>query len=73
MNNFKLLIPTAGLATRLGIDYPKTLIEIKDVSILIRIFNNFEKYDNNPIVIVRNKSKDRIKNHIEISKKKKLN
>ncbi len=70
MNNFKLLIPTAGLATRLGIDYPKTLIEIKNVSILIRIFNNFKKYDDNPIVIVRNISKDKIKNHIEISKKK---
>ncbi len=70
MNNFKLLIPTAGLATRLGIDYPKTLIEIKNESILIRIFNIFKKYDDNPIVIVRNISKDMIKNHLGISKKK---
>ena len=65
MNNIKLLIPAAGQGTRLGLNYPKTLLDINGQSILSRIINIFNKYDSCPTIIVSKKGKNLINSHLK--------
>jgi bifunctional UDP-N-acetylglucosamine pyrophosphorylase/glucosamine-1-phosphate N-acetyltransferase len=65
MNNIKLLIPAAGQGTRLGLDYPKTLLVIDGKTILSRIIEVFNKYDSCPTIIVSKKGKKLINDHLK--------
>ena len=68
-SKIKLLIPAAGLGSRLGLDYPKTLLTINHKSILIRILDSFKNYDQNPAVIIRKEFYELITNHLRFEKK----
>ena len=70
MNSIKVLIPAAGLGSRLGINFPKTLLKIGSKTILESIISKLNSYDEKPTIIINKKYKHQF---IDISKKKKLN
>ncbi len=49
--NIDLLIPAAGMGTRSGLNYPKTLFKIKNKEIIINIFEKTNSFCKNKIVI----------------------
>jgi len=70
MIKFKLLIPTAGKGTRSKLNYPKTLYPVDGIPIILRIINNFSKYDNYPSVVVSPDGCNQIK---DVLKQQKIN
>lgn len=69
-HKFKLLIPAAGKASRLKINYPKSLIQIGVKTILELQIELFSSFDNSPTVII-NKIFEKTMN--DFIKKNKLN
>lgn len=51
-SSLKVLIPAAGLGTRSGLSYPKTLYKVEGVPILHRLLTLFSLYDSQPTVVV---------------------
>ena len=70
MNSIKVLIPAAGLGSRLGINFPKTLLKIRSRTILENIISKLNTYDEKPTIIINKKFKHQF---IDISQRKKLN
>lgn len=68
-SKIRLLIPAAGLGSRLGLHYPKTLLKINHKSILIRLLDSFKNYDQNPAVIIRKEFYELITKHLTFEKK----
>lgn len=64
MNYFKVIIPAAGKGTRLGLPYPKTLVELNSESILKRLIIKLSKYDEKPSIIVNESSYAKINEHL---------
>lgn len=64
MAKLAALIAAAGMGSRSGLKFPKTLFLIKNRSILSRIFNAIHKYDSKPTIIVSPYGKGLIKEHI---------
>ena len=52
MDDFRVLIPAAGLGTRAGLPYPKTLYPVDGTPILHRLLATLGIYDATPTVIV---------------------
>ena len=52
MDDFRVLIPAAGLGTRAGLPYPKTLYPVDGTPILHRLLAILGIYDTTPTVIV---------------------
>lgn len=68
-HNFKLIIPAAGKASRLNINYPKALIKLGTKTILELQMELFSSIDNYPTIIINKKYHDLFNKFI---KKKKL-
>ncbi len=50
--NIDLVVPAAGMGTRSGLNYPKTLFKIKNKEIILNIFEKTNVFCKNKIVIV---------------------
>ena len=61
MGEISVLIAAAGLGSRAGLPYPKTLFPIKGKPILVRLAELLAPYDSEPTVIVNEDGKDQIK------------
>ncbi len=61
MGEISVLIAAAGLGSRAGLPYPKTLFPIKGKPILVRLAELLAPYDAEPTVIVSEGGKEQIK------------
>jgi bifunctional UDP-N-acetylglucosamine pyrophosphorylase/glucosamine-1-phosphate N-acetyltransferase len=52
MDKTKVLIAAAGLGSRAGLPYPKTLFQVKGRPILIHLMELVQSYDSNPVIVV---------------------
>jgi bifunctional UDP-N-acetylglucosamine pyrophosphorylase / glucosamine-1-phosphate N-acetyltransferase len=68
MTNIKVLIAAAGLGSRSGLSYPKTLFPVKGKPILIRLLELLKHIDTQPTVIVSPSGYDSVMNCLERSK-----
>ena len=65
MPKLAALIAAAGMGSRSGLKFPKTLFLIKNRSILSRIFNAIHKFDSKPTIIASPYGHSLIKEHID--------
>ena len=61
MSKISVLIAAAGVGSRAGLPYPKTLFPIKGKPILVRLAELLAPYDAEPTVIVNEGGKEQIK------------
>ena len=61
MGEISALIAAAGVGSRAGLPYPKTLFPIKGKPILVRLVELLAPYDTEPTVIVNEGGKEQIK------------
>ena len=61
MGEISALIAAAGVGSRAGLPYPKTLFPIKGKPILVRLAELLAPYDAEPTIIVNEGGKDQIK------------
>ena len=61
MGEISVVIAAAGVGSRAGLTYPKTLFPIKGKPILVRLAELLAPYDVEPTVIVNEGGKDQIK------------
>ena len=58
----KVVIAAAGQGTRSGLEYPKTLFEIKNMPIIVRVCKALSQFDKSPSIIVAPDWKKEIQN-----------
>ena len=68
MDNIKVIIAAAGLGTRSGLSYPKTLFPVKGKPILIRLLELLKHIDAHPDVIVSPSGYDSVMQCLEQNK-----
>ena len=61
MAEISVLIAAAGVGSRAGLSYPKTLFPIRGKPILVRLAELLATYDAEPTVIVNEGGKEQIK------------
>ncbi len=71
MGEISVVIAAAGVGSRVGLPYPKTLFPIKGKPILVRLAELLAPYDAKPTVIVNEGGKEQIKKCL-LKKKVKL-
>jgi bifunctional UDP-N-acetylglucosamine pyrophosphorylase/glucosamine-1-phosphate N-acetyltransferase len=62
--NLHVLIAAAGSGTRSGLEYPKTLFQIKGESILSRLLDLVAPYDSKPTIIASPSGEPLIRSHL---------
>ena len=70
MSCFKVLIPAAGTGSRMKIDTPKSLLKINSKSIISRIVNSLNSFDENPVIIINPIYLKNFKNNFKYEKNK---